>query len=280
MPTSLATAACLQAPDFPPGSVWLAGAGPGDPGLLTLHALHALNTADVVLHDALVPPEIIALAATPHLVNVGKRAGGARTHQLRINQKLIALARDGQRVLRLKGGDPLIFGRGGEEALALAAAGIPFRIVPGISAGIGGTAAAGIPLTHRTLARSVVFATGHAAPGDVPDDLDFAALAATAVVVFYMALRHAGTIAARLIAAGRAPDDALAFISDATMPRQQVTQATLATAGAVAAGLNQHAPTLIVIGPVLALRDMLSPLQQVAPMTLAPAPRAATGDVR
>ena len=192
MPTNLATAARLQAPDFVPGSVWLAGAGPGDPGLLTLHALHALNTADVVLHDALVPPDILALAATPRRHDVGKRAGGARTHQLRINQKLIALARDGQRVLRLKGGDPLIFGRGGEEALALAAAGIPFRIVPGISAGIGGTASAGIPLTHRMLARSVVFATGHAAPGSLPDDLDFAALARIDVVVFYMALRHAG----------------------------------------------------------------------------------------
>ena len=280
MPTNLVTASRLQAPDFAPGSVWLAGAGPGDPGLLTLHALHALNTADVVLHDALVPPDILALAATPRRHDVGKRAGGARTHQMRINQKLIALARDGQRVLRLKGGDPLIFGRGGEEALALAAAGIPFRIVPGISAGIGGTAAAGIPLTHRTLARSVVFATGHAAPGALPDDLDFSALARADVVVFYMALRHAGTIAERLVAAGRASDEALAFISDATTPRQRITLATLATAGASATGLDHHAATLIVVGPVLALRNMISPLQQAAPMTLAPAPRAAAGDSR
>ena len=279
MPTSLATATRLHTPEFRPGSVWLAGAGPGDPGLLTLYALHALNTADVVLHDALIPPDIMALAATPRRINVGKRAGGARTHQLRINQTLIALARDGLRVLRLKGGDPLVFGRGGEEALALAAAGIPFRIVPGISAGIGGTAGAGVPLTHRTLARSVVFATGHAAPGDLPDDLDFAALARIDVVVLYMALRHAGTIAQRLVAAGRAPDDAVAFISDATSPRQRVTAATLATAAAVAAALDPRAPTLIVIGPVLALRDMIIPWQQAEPMTLAPAPRAAAGDV-
>ena len=280
MPTRLSTAARLQAPEFMPGSVWLVGAGPGDPGLLTLYALHALNTADVVLHDALVPPEILALGATPRLINVGKRACGARTHQLRINQKLIALARDGLRVLRLKGGDPLIFGRGGEEALALAAAGIPFRIVPGVSAGIGGTAGAGIPLTHRTLARNVVFATGHAAASaELPDDIDFAALARIDVVVFYMALRHAGTIAERLIASGRAPGDAVAFISDATTPRQRVTAATLASAAVVAQRLDPHAPTLIVVGPVLALRDMITPLQQAEPMTLAPTPRAATGDV-
>ncbi|HTW72250.1 MAG TPA: uroporphyrinogen-III C-methyltransferase [Acetobacteraceae bacterium] len=279
MPTRLSAAARLHAPEFLPGSVWLAGAGPGDPGLLTLYALHALNTADAVLHDALVPPDILALAVTPRLINVGKRAGGARTHQLRINQKLIALARDGMRVLRLKGGDPLIFGRGGEEALALAAAGIPFRIVPGISAGIGGTAAAGVPLTHRTLARSVVFATGHAVSGELPDDMDFAALARIDVVVFYMALRHAGMIARHLVAAGRAPDDAVAFISDATTPRQRVTAATLATADAAAAALDPHAPTLIVIGPVLALRDMITPLQQADPVTLVPTRRAAAGDV-
>jgi uroporphyrin-III C-methyltransferase len=236
--------------------------------LLSLYALHALNEADVVLHDALVSPDILALAATRRLHGVGKRAGGARTHQLRINQKLISLAQEGKRVVRLKGGDPLIFGRGGEEALALAAAGVPFRIVPGISAGIGGTAGAGIPLTHRTLARSVVFATGHDARGGLPEQFDFAALAHTDVVVLYMALRQADAIAIRLIAAGRAPDEAIAFVSDATTQLQRVTLATLATAGAVAARLDRHAPTLIVIGPVLALREMIAPLQQAAPMTL------------
>jgi uroporphyrin-III C-methyltransferase len=275
--TNFATAARLRVPDFSPGSVWLVGAGPGDPGLLSLYALHALNTADIVLHDALVAPDILALAATPRLHSVGKRAGGARMHQLRINQRLIALARGGERVVRLKGGDPLIFGRGGEEALALAAAGVPFRIVPGISAGIGGTASAGIPLTHRTLARSVVFATGHDAQGELPDDLDFAALARTDVLVFYMALRRADAIATRLIAAGRAPDTAVAFVSDATTPRQRVALATLATAGAVAERLDRHAPTLIVVGPVLALRDMIAPLQEAAPMTLELASCAVAG---
>jgi uroporphyrin-III C-methyltransferase len=271
-----AAALRLRPPEFRPGSVWLVGAGPGDPGLLTLHALHALASADVVLHDALVSADILALADSARLEPVGKRAGGARTHQLRINQRLITLARQGLRVVRLKGGDPLIFGRGGEEALALAAAGVPFRIVPGISSGIGGTASAGIPLTHRTLARSVAFATGHDAHGGLPD-VDFAALARTDVLVFYMALRQADAIAARLIAAGRARNEPIAFVSDATTPRQHVSLATLATAGEVAACLDRHAPTLIVVGPVLALREMIAPLQQAAPMTLEPAPSAVAG---
>lgn len=270
-------AARLAAPEFALGSVWLAGAGPGDPGLLTLHAAHALAVADVVLHDALVPPDILALAETHRLEPVGKRAGGVRTKQLRINQRLVDLARQGLRVLRLKGGDPLVFGRGGEEALALAAAGIPFRIVPGVSAGIGGTALAGIPLTHRGLARSVAFATGHDERGGLPESLDFGALARGAdVLVFYMALRQAAPLAQALIAAGRASDEPVAFVAGATTPTQRVTIATLATAGAVAAGLPLAVPTLIVIGPVLALRDVLAPLQQTHPMAAHSAPTLAT----
>jgi uroporphyrin-III C-methyltransferase len=264
----------LRPPDFDPGSVWLVGAGPGDPGLLTLHALHALAAADIVLHDALVSPEILALARTARLEPVGKRAGGVRTHQLRINQRLIGLARQGLRVLRLKGGDPLVFGRGGEEALALAAAGIPFRIVPGVSAGVGGTASAGIPLTHRMLARSVVFATGHDLRGEAPDVARFAR---ADTLVFYMALRHAGTLAAQLIEAGRAPDEGLAFVAKATMASQSVTLATLDTAASVAATLSPDDPTLIVVGSVVALRDMLRPLQQTAPVTMLPEPITAAG---
>ena len=249
--------------------------------MLTLHAAHALATADIVLHDALVSPDILALAATPLLHAVGKRAGGVRTHQLRINQKLVTLARQGHRVLRLKGGDPLVFGRGGEEALALAAAGVPFRIVPGIGAGIGGTAGAGIPLTHRTLARSVAFVAGHDQSGALPTDLDLTALAQGAdVLVFYMALRQAGAIAARLLAAGRAGNDAVAFISDATTKLQRVTEATLASAGAVAATLDRRRPTLIVVGPVLALRAMIAPLLQATPMTLLPDSATAAGIAR
>jgi uroporphyrin-III C-methyltransferase len=250
---------------FEPGTVWLVGAGPGDPGLLTVRAARALADADVVLHDALVSPEILALAPQARLEPVGKRAGGRRTPQLRINQRLIGLAREGNRVVRLKGGDPLVFGRGGEEALALAAAGIRFRIVPGISAGIGGAAAAGIPVTHRGLAHSVAFVTGHDAKGELPD-LDWSALARGAdVLVLYMALRQIGAIAACLRAVGRRADEPVAFVTEATTPRQRVTITTLADAERCAAAIPSHAPTLIIIGPVVALRPLLAAWQDTAP---------------
>ena len=255
---------------FDPGSVWLVGAGPGDPGLLTLHAAYALGRADVVVHDALVSDAILSLATGGRLEMAGKRAGGVRTQQLRINSRLIQLARQGLRVVRLKGGDPLVFGRGGEEALALAAAGIPFRIVPGISAGIGGTAAAGIPLTHRHLARSVTFATGHDSSGELAD-VDWAALArGSEVLVFYMAQRRIGQIADRLMAAGRAPTEPVALISNATCPDQDVRISTLATAGADIAAVPAGAATLILVGPVIALRPLLADWQQTEPMTVTP----------
>jgi uroporphyrin-III C-methyltransferase len=256
----------LLPPSFDQGSVWLVGAGPGDPGLLTLHAAHALSHADIVLHDALVSPEILAMAPQAVLEPAGKRAGGTHTPQLRINQRLVHLARQGLRVVRLKGGDPLVFGRGGEEALALVAAGIPFRIVPGISAGIGGTAAAGIPVTHRGLARSVAFATGHDSSGTLAD-IDWSALArGSEVLVLYMAQRQIGAIAERLIAAGRGAEEAVALIADATTPRQTVTITTLRDAGRDAA--ISAAPLLIVIGPVVALRPLLAGWQQTEPMTV------------
>ncbi len=256
----------LQPPSFDQGSVWLVGAGPGDPGLLTLHAAHALSEADIVLHDALVSTEILAMAPRAVLEPAGKRAGGDRTPQLRINQRMVQLARQGLRVVRLKGGDPLVFGRGGEEALALVAAGIPFRIVPGISAGIGGTASAGIPITHRGLARSVAFATGHDSSGTLADT-DWAALAhGSEVVVLYMAQRQIGAIAERLMAAGRDADEAVALIADATTARQTVTVTTLRDAGRDAA--VSASPLLIVIGPVVALRPLLAGWQQTEPMTV------------
>ncbi|WP_428483860.1 uroporphyrinogen-III C-methyltransferase [Rhodopila sp.] len=264
----------LTAPRFDPGSVWLVGAGPGDPGLLTLHAAHALAAADVVVHDALVPDAILMLAPQARHERAGKRAGGVRTQQLHINDRLIQLARQGLRVVRLKGGDPMIFGRGGEEAVALAAAGIAFRIVPGISAGIGGTAAAGIPLTHRQLARSVAFATGHDSSGNLAD-VDWLALSrGSEVLVFYMAQRRIGQIAARLIEAGRAPSDVVALISNATRPDQDVRIATLQTAGDAVAGIPAGAATLIVVGPVIALRPLLTEWQQTTPMTMAADPSA------
>ena len=256
----------LQPPSFDPGSVWLVGAGPGDPGLLTLHAAFALSQADIVLHDALVSHEILSIAPQAVLEPAGKRAGGKRTPQLRINQRLVQLARQGLKVVRLKGGDPMVFGRGGEEAMALVAAGIPFRIVPGISAGIGGTAAAGIPVTHRGLARSVAFATGHDSSGELAD-IDWASLAKGAeVLVLYMAQRQIGAIAERLIAAGRAPDEQVALIANATTPRQTVATTNLRDAGRDAA--ISTAPLLIVIGPVVALRPLLADWQQTEPMTV------------
>lgn len=245
-------------PDFAPGSVWLVGAGPGDPGLLTALALHALDHADTLVYDALVDPRILELARPgTALESAGKRGGRPSPSQPDISARLIRLAREGRRVLRLKGGDPCVFGRGGEEALALAAARVPFRIVPGITAGIGGLAYAGIPVTHRDIASAVTFVTGHDRAGAVPG-VDWAAIArGSPVIVLYMALNHLGRIAARLIAAGRAPDEPVAIVSKATTPGQRVLVATLANAADCAAAAGIEAPTIIVIGEVVRLRATL-----------------------
>jgi uroporphyrin-III C-methyltransferase len=273
----------LALPEFAPGSVWLVGAGPGDPGLLTLHAAHALAHADVILHDALVAPDILALAGPAAAFEpVGKRAGRAGPAQLRINQRLIELARAGRRVLRLKGGDPFVFGRGGEEALALAAAGVPFRVVPGITAGIGGLAYAGIPLTHRMLSPSAVLVTGHGAGSGAPRDVDWPALARGArTIVLYMALGRLAEIAAALIAAGRDPDEPVALLCHATTAHQRCVRSTLADAAAAAALIEPGAPTMIVIGPVAGLGAKLAG-QESAPALLidqaAPKAAAAQGE--
>jgi uroporphyrin-III C-methyltransferase len=269
----------LELPEFTPGSVWLVGAGPGDPGLLTLHGAHALACADVVLHDALVAPEILALAGrAARFEPVGKGAGRAGAAQLRINQRLIELARAGLRVLRLKGGDPFVFGRGGEEALALAAAGVPFRVVPGITSGIGGLAYAGIPLTHRMLSPSVALVTGHGAGSGGPREVDWATLARGArTLVLYMALGRLAEIATALMAAGRDADDPVALLADATTARQRCVRTTLRTAAADAALLEPRTPTLVVIGPVVGLSELLAAGQQIAPARLVdrPLPEAA-----
>lgn len=261
----------LSLPELAPGTVWLVGAGPGDPGLLTLHAWHALEHADVILHDALVAPEILALCgAQTRLEAVGKRAGQASPKQLQINARMIELARQGQRVVRLKGGDPLVFGRGGEEALALAAAGVPFRIVPGVTAGHGALAYAGIPATHRGRSQSIAFVTGHHA-GDARDP-DWAALARGAqTLVLYMALQRLPAIAETLLAAGRDPQDPVAILCDATTPQQRCRRTALADAAAIADGVDPTAATLIVIGPVVALSDVLLPWLEAAPAAVEPA---------
>ncbi len=174
----------FELPEFEPGWVWLAGAGPGDPGLLTLHALNGLRHADVVVYDALVGREVLALARPgAERVFAGKRGGRPSPEQPDISRRLIGHARDGSRVLRLKGGDPFVFGRGGEEGLALVEAGIPFRIIPGISAGIGGLAYAGIPLTHRNVNSAVTFVTGHGTTGAMPETVDWAALSRGSPVI-------------------------------------------------------------------------------------------------
>jgi len=259
-------------PEIAPGSVWLVGAGPGDPGLLTLHAVHALEQADVILHDALVAPEILTLCGpAARLEAVGKRAGRRSPRQLEINQRLIDLARQGLRVVRLKGGDPMVFGRGGEEALALAAAGVPFRIVPGVTAGYGALAYAGIPATHRGRAQSVAFVTGHHAGGGDARDVDWAALARGAhTLVLYMAAQRMPMIAEALLAAGRDPGDPVAILCDATTPRQRLLRTTLAEAVTVAAGVDRSSATLIAIGPVVALGDLLAPWLEATPATPSP----------
>ena len=249
----------LGLPDFTPGSVWLVGAGPGDPGLLSALALHALDRADVVVYDALVDPRILALAlAGAQLDYAGKRGGRPSPSQPDISARLIRLAGEGRRVLRLKGGDPCVFGRGGEEALALAQAGIPFRIVPGITAGIGGLAYAGIPVTHRDVNSAVTFVTGHSSGGNVPDAVDWEAIArGSPVIVLYMGLRQLGVISARLIAAGRCADEPVAIVSKATTSAQRVLVTSLAEAATAAAAASIEGPTIIAIGEVVRLRAAL-----------------------
>ncbi|MBV9017791.1 MAG: uroporphyrinogen-III C-methyltransferase [Alphaproteobacteria bacterium] len=249
----------LGLPDFLPGSVWLVGAGPGDPGLLSALALHAIARADTVVYDALVDPRILALAAPgARLDYAGKRGGRPSPSQPDISARLIALAREGRRVLRLKGGDPFVFGRGGEEALALADAGVPFRIVPGITAGIGGLAYAGIPVTHREMNSAVTFVTGHSSEGAVPNGVDWEAIArGSPVIVLYMGLRHLESIASRLIAAGRKADEPVAIVSKATTPAQRVLVTTLAEAATAVVEARLEGPTIIAVGEIVRLRAAL-----------------------
>ena len=246
----------LDFPRFAPGTVWLVGAGPGAPGLLSLLGYHALQQADIVVYDALVSEALLALAnPAAGRLHAGKRGGRPSPKQADISLRLIELARAGRRVLRLKGGDPFMFGRGGEEAAALARAGIAFRIVPGISSGLGGLAYAGIPVTHRDTNHAVIFLTGHDETGELPQSVDWPAVATAApVIVMFMAVRHLGAIAEKLLAAGRDPADRLAIVSHAALPAQKVTESTLAKAASLT-GLET--PAIIVLGPVSAYREIL-----------------------
>jgi uroporphyrin-III C-methyltransferase len=246
-------------PQIEPGSVWLVGAGPGDPGLLTLHAVNAIGQADVIVYDALVNAACLKLAKPAAVLEyAGKRGGKPSARQRDISLRLVELAREGNRVLRLKGGDPFVFGRGGEEALTLVEHNVPFRIVPGVTAGIGGLAYAGIPVTHREVNHSVTFLTGHDSNGIVPDRIDWPSVAkGSPVIVMYMAMKHIATITAHLIAAGRAPDETLAIVCNATTEQQQVLETTLERAenDLVVAGLSP--PAIVIVGEVVRLRQTL-----------------------
>jgi uroporphyrin-III C-methyltransferase len=245
----------ITLPRFLPGWVWLAGAGPGDPGLLTLYALHALRSADVVVYDALVGEQVLKLAQSGCVLEyAGKRGGKPSPKQADISRRLVQLAHDGKRVLRLKGGDPLVFGRGAEEGLALVEAGVPFRIVPGITSGIGGLAYAGIPVTHRDINSMVTFMTGHSAVGEVPG-IDWEAIArGSPVIVVYMALTHISEIAECLLTHGRSPEEPVAIVSKASTPTQLVVESTLASCAADARAHAVEPPSLLVVGEVVRLR--------------------------
>jgi uroporphyrin-III C-methyltransferase len=242
-------------PIFAPGHVWLAGAGPGDPGLLTLDALAGLAQADVIVRDALVDARVLALAGPQaRLEFAGKRGGKPSATQTDISERLVALARGGARVLRLKGGDPFVFGRGGEEAAALAAAGVPFRIIPGVTAGLAALAAADIPATMRGVNRAVIFAAGHAAE----EDFDWAPLVRTGQpIVLYMVMHNLERIAAALVAAGLPGDTPAAVIASATTPAQRIVVSTLQKLAATVREHNIEPPAIVVIGEIVRLRDKL-----------------------
>lgn len=256
--TATGPAAAMSPSSLRPGHVALVGAGPGDPDLLTVKALRLIQYAETVVYDRLVSPEIMALippAAT--LIYAGKQAANHPLPQAEINARLIDLARSGHRVLRLKGGDPFVFGRGSEEAEALALAGIAFEVVPGISSASGCATYAGIPLTHRGLANNVRLLTGHWKDGEALD-YDWAKLAdPDGTLAIYMGLTHLADIAARLIAAGLPADTPAAAIANGTTPRQRRLLGTLATLPALVAEQGLRPPTLIIVGKVVSLAETL-----------------------
>ena len=253
-------------PVFEAGHVWLVGAGPGDPGLLTVHAVNAISSADVIVFDALVDEECLKLARPGTVLEyAGKRGGKPSPKQRDISLRLVELAKQNKRVLRLKGGDPFVFGRGGEEALTLVHNHVPFRIVPGITAGIGGLAYAGIPVTHRDTNHVVTFLTGHDSSGLVPDTIDWGSIAKSSpVIVMYMAIKHMQQISKRLIEAGRNAAEPVAIVVSASTEQQQVVETTLAHAAALIDELSIEPPAIIVVGEVVRLRaglDWLGALQ-------------------
>ena len=239
------------------GEVYLVGAGPGDPDLLTFKALRLMQQADVVLFDRLVSKPILELCRRDaHMVNVGKARSDHLVPQEGINQLLVDYAKKGHRVLRLKGGDPFIFGRGGEEIQELTDHGVPFQVVPGITAAAGCSSYAGIPLTHRDFAQSVRFVTGHLKNNTT--DLPWSELAYTnQTIVFYMGLMGLPIICSKLIEHGMSPDMPIALVQKGTTPEQKVIVATLGTMVKTLESQTVSAPTLIIVGEVVSLHDKL-----------------------
>ncbi len=239
------------------GVVHLVGAGPGDPGLLTARALELIASADVILYDRLIP--VTALdGARPgaELVYVGKEGRGPQMPQEQIDRLLVEHGRAGRRVVRLKGGDPFVFGRGGEEALVLREAGIPFEVVPGVTSGVAAPAYAGIPVTQRDRASAVALITGHEDPDKPESAIDWPALAAfPGTLVFYMGVKQLPRIAEQLIAGGRAADEPAAVVERGTLPGQRTVVATLATLAERAAAADVRPPSITVVGAVAALRE-------------------------
>jgi len=242
-----------------PGTVYLVGSGPGDPDLLTLKAAHLLETADVILHDKLPGPKILELLPADRREDVGKRAGGERTPQSEINERLVALAREGKSVVRLKGGDSFVFGRGGEEAEYLAAHEVPFEVVPAVTSAIAAPAVAGIPVTHRDHASSVSFVTGHEDPTKDESTVDWDALAATGgTIVVLMGVGRLPDYTEALREAGMGPETPVALIERATWPGQRVATGTLDTIVDVRDEEDISPPAVTVIGDVAASRERVA----------------------
>src|SRR5262245_13821770 len=237
------------------GHVWLAGAGPGDPGLLTLDALAGLEQADVIVHDALVDKRVLALAGRQaRLEFAGKRGGRPSATQVDISKRLIAFAKAGERVLRLKGGDPYVFGRGGEEAMALAAAGVPFRVIPGVTAGLAALTAASIPATLRGVNRAIIFAAGHG----LDDGFDWGPLARTGQpIVLYMVMHNLEVIAKALMRGGLAPQTPAAVIASATTLDERILISTLERVADEARQQQFEPPAIVVIGDIVNVRERL-----------------------
>jgi uroporphyrinogen III methyltransferase/synthase len=242
------------------GRVILVGAGPGDPGLLTVRALEAIAAADVILYDKLIPPTALDGARDgAQLIDVGKVGGGEQVPQEATHALLLRRAQEGKVVVRVKGGDPFVFGRGGEEALLCREHGIPFEIVPGVTAGIAGPAYAGIPVTQRGMAAAVAFVTGHEDPGKEETQIDWPALARfPGTLVFYMGVQALPRIASQLIAGGRSADEPVAIVERGTLPDQRSVHGTLATIAELAAAAAVKPPSVTVIGPVAALGEQLA----------------------